>query len=215
MSDLPAPPNDPLIASGPHSELAAGAAREIADSLTPRLGNLTPRQKLFVLFLANPDNPGTYLKPTEAYARAYGIPDQRRATAHVNSHRLLKSVKIQSEVELVLAGMGLPVGIRTVFLGQIAAGAGTRTVVRRRYRYVTRDGERVRELVAEDEREAPPTFLEQLKANEVLNRLTGANEQGKAVGDAARREVSAALRDSDRLGKLAAKRRAARNGTGT
>lgn len=197
---FPAPYPVESAQTGPGAQLTHNAARIVANSLRGKLGDLTPMQRLFCLFYANPDNRSTYLNATRAYQAAYGTTEEKIQTASVNGSKSLANPKIQSEIELVLAGMGLAVGIRTMHVAAIATGAGRRTTIKTR----KNAGGKVLHV---DTIEAAPTFAEQLKANEILNRVTGANEAAKAIGDQTRRDLREATRDTRRLAQMAAKRR--------
>lgn len=146
--------------------------------------SLTRRQRLFLIAYADPDSP-TYLNATQSYARVYGRePD---ATARRNGSRTLSAAHIRPELEILLAGMGAPVGIRTMDVRRIATGkARRRTVVTRK----NADGTVLERTVTDSE----PTHAERLKAHEILMRVTGADAAAKAAGDAARGEYRRLMR---------------------
>jgi phage terminase small subunit len=158
---------------------------------------LTDRQRVFVLVYADPESP-TYLNATQSHMAVYGAKNTK--TAASSGSRTLANEKVQSAIEIVLEAIGLPVGIRTLDVAQIATGSRRRVVKRE-----THNAKGA--LIRTDTTSAEPTFAERLKAHETLNKVTGANAAAAAVGDEARRQLRRMSTQVDDVAKLAAARR--------
>lgn len=140
---------------------------------------MTTRQRAFIEEYSDPNSP-YFLNQTKAYQHVYKC---NYDTARADATKLLAKSHIKIETDIMLNALGASKQDRMKSILSIALNKATPK------RTVTKHYDKEGNLVGSTEVEKTPTYTEQLKACELLCKLTGDFEKVKVAGDVARSEV--------------------------
>ncbi len=133
------------------------------------MSNLNLKQDAFCQLIATPDST-TFDNGTRAYQQAYGTPEEHIQTARVQASRLLTKPSIRNRIEQLLTKAGYGEQVRMDMLSTIGRGAYIKKTICTRYEP---DGKTVKDVQVTESGTSADSII---RANDVINRLTGKYE---------------------------------------